>query len=371
MKILRSLAVSIMAVGAFQAPAHADVPVVVSIKPLHSLVSGVMEGVGTPSLIVQGASSPHTYSLTPSQARTLQRAKVIFWAGHELEAFLEKPLSTLGADAKQIELLKSHGLIMHEMREGGSFEEHAHEHEEGHKHADEHKHADGHKHEDEHKHAEGHKHEDKHKHAGGHKHEDEHKHAGEDPDHNKKDKHDHGSHAGHHTDEVDVHVWLDPVNAKAIVHEVAEALSEYDPQNAAIYEKNEQGINAKLDALLAEVQQIVAPVRGKGFIVFHDAYQYFEKRFDIEASGSITINPGVPPSVGRVQDIRNKINNLGAACVFSEPQFEPKIIKTVMEGTPAHSGVLDPLGASLNDGPNLYFELIRNMAKSLRDCLSR
>lgn len=355
MKFLRSLAVSMVAVGAFKAAAHADVQVVVSIKPLHSLVSGVMEDVGTPSLIVQGASSPHTYSLTPSQARTLQHAKVIFWAGHDIESFLEKPLSTLGADANQIELLEAHGLITHEMREGGSFEEHAHEHE----------HADGHKHEVEHKH------EDEHKHADGHKHEDEHKHAGHDHDLDKKNEHGHGSHAAHHADEVDAHFWLDPVNAKAIVHEVAEALSEYDPKNAAIYEKNAHKIRAKLDALIAEVQQTVAPVRGKGFIVFHDAYQYFEKRFDIEASGSITVNPDVPPSVGRIQEIRNKIKKLGAACVFSEPQFEPKIIKTVMEGTSAHTGVLDPLGASLTDGPDLYFELIRNMGKSLRDCLSR
>lgn len=344
MKILRNLAVSLMAVGIFQVPAHADVPVVVSIKPIHSLVSGIMEGVGTPSLIVQGASSPHTYSLTPTQAKTLQRAKLIFLMGHELETFLEKPLSTLGAGAKQIELLEAHGLITHELREGGSFEEHAHEQETKHKHEESHDH--------------------KAKREDG-------THAGHDHDHDKKDTHSHGSDAKRHADEVDVHVWLDPLNAKAIVHEIAEALSEYDPNNASTYEKNEQLMNAKLAALIAEVQATVAPVRGKGFIVFHDAYQYFEKRFDIEASGSITINPGVPPSVGRVRDIRNKIHSMGAACVFSEPQFEPKIIKTVLEGTTAHTGVLDPLGASLSDGPDLYFELIRNMAKSLRDCLSQ
>jgi zinc transport system substrate-binding protein len=330
MKIVRSLAVSLVAFGTIHVSAHADVPVVVSIKPLHSLVSGVMEGVGTPSLIVQGASSPHTYSLTPTQAKSLQRAKLIFWVGHELEAFLEKPISTLGAGAKQIELLEAHGLTMHEMREGGSFEEHAHEHEASHKHTESHDH-----------------------------------------DHGKKDKHGHGSHAKKHADEIDVHLWLDPINAKAIVHEVAEALSEFDPKNAGTYTKNEKLLSDRLDALITEVHEIIAPVRGRGFIVFHDAYQYFEKRFDIEASGSITINPAVPPSIGRVQDIRKKIRSEGAACVFSEPQFEPKIIKTVTEGTSAQTGVLDPLGAGLNDGPDLYFELIRNMAKSLRECLSR
>ena len=332
MKIVRGLAVSLLAVLAMQAQARADVPVVVSIKPIHSLVAGVMEGVGTPTLIVKGAASPHTYSLTPSQARALQNAKVVFWVGHELEAFLEKPLATLGANAKKVELMDAHGLAKLEMREGGGFEAHDHDH------ADAHKHEEGHKHEAEHKHADDHKHEAEHKHE--------------------------------HGDEVDAHVWLDPRNAKAIAHEIAAALSEADPAHAAAYAKNEQKLAAKLDALMHDVEHTLAPVRGKRFIVFHDAYQYFEHRFDIPASGSITVNPAVPPSVGRVKEIRDKIRDLGAVCVFAEPQFEPRIIKTATEGTPAKTGVLDPVGANLPDGPGLYFDLIRNMAHSLKDCLS-
>ena len=333
MKIVRGLAVSLLVFVAPFASAHGDTPVVVSIKPIHSLVAGVMEGVGSPSLIVKGAASPHTFSLTPSQAKNLYNAHLVFWVGHELEAFLEKPLSTLSANAKQVELLEVPGLTKHHFREGGAFEEHAHEEE--------------HEHKNEHKH--------------------EQNTAGKKDEHGA---HDHDSHEKHHDEEVDPHFWLDPENAKIIVHYVAHILSEYDPKNAALYEGNEQRLNAKLDALIGEVQNTLAPIKGKEFIVFHDAYQYFENRFDIVASGSITINPDLPPSVGRIQEIRNKIKKLGAICVFSEPQFEPKIIRTVMEGTSAKTGVLDPLGASMTDGSELYFELIRGMAHSLKDCLS-
>jgi len=333
MKIVRGLAVSLLVFVAPFASAHGDTPVVVSIKPIHSLVAGVMEGVGSPSLIVKGAASPHTFSLTPSQAKNLYNAHLVFWVGHELEAFLEKPLSTLSANAKQVELLEVPGLTKHHFREGGAFEEHAHEEE--------------HEHKNEHKH--------------------EQNTAGKKDEHGA---HDHGSHEKHHDEEVDPHFWLDPENAKIIVHYVAHILSEYDPKNAALYEGNEQRLNAKLVALIGEVQNTLAPIKGKEFIVFHDAYQYFENRFDIVASGSITINPDLPPSVGRIQEIRNKIKKLGAICVFSEPQFEPKIIRTVMEGTSAKTGVLDPLGASMTDGSELYFELIRGMAHSLKDCLS-
>lgn len=333
MKIIRGLAVSLLVFVAPFASAHGDAPVVVSIKPIHSLVAGAMEGVGSPTLIVKGASSPHTFSLTPSQAKNLYNARLVFWVGHELEAFLEKPLSTLSANAKQVELLEVPGLTKHHFREGGAFEEHAHEEE--------------HEHKNEHKH--------------------EQNTAGKKDEHGA---HDHGSHEKHHDEEVDPHFWLDPENAKVIVHYVAHILSEYDPKNAALYEGNEQRLSAKLDALIGEVQNTLAPIKGKEFIVFHDAYQYFENRFDIVASGSITINPDLPPSVGRIQEIRNKIKELGAICVFSEPQFEPKIIRTVMEGTSAKTGVLDPLGASMTDGSELYFELIRGMAHSLKDCLS-
>ncbi len=325
--------------------AHAEVNVVASIKPVHSLVAAVMEGVGTPDLIVEGAGSPHTYALKPSQAQALEKADVVFWVGHELEAFLEKPLETVAANAKSVELIDADGLVKLAFREGGAFEKHSHgDH-------DDDDHAEGEHDHDEH--AEG---------EADHNHEE---HANGDDDHDEHADHDHEHGA------FDAHVWLDPVNAKAMVRTIAETLSQADPDNAAAYAANAKAENDKLDALIGEVTAQLEPVNDKGFIVFHDAYHYFENRFGVTAAGSIIISPEVTPGAERVSEIHAKVKELGAACVFAEPQFEPKLIATVTEGTPARSGVLDPLGSTLDNGPDLYFSVIRNMATSLKTCLAQ
>jgi zinc transport system substrate-binding protein len=322
--------------------ASAEVKVVASIKPVHSLVAAVMEGVGEPGLIIEGAGSPHTYALRPSQAQMLEQADVVFWVGHELEAFLEKPLETVGANAKSIELIDAHDLVKLGFREGGAFEKHDHGDEAGH---------------------------DDHAHSAETEHDHDHDKTAEvDHDHDH-DKAAEAGHDGHDHGEFDAHVWLDPENAKAMVHEIEEALAEADPDNAATYEANAEAVSARLDALIADVSSELEPVRGKGFIVFHDGYQYFENRFGITASGSITVSPEVMPGAERITEIRARVQELGAACVFAEPQFEPKLVSTVIEGTNARSGTLDPLGAELEDGAELYFQLIRNMSTSIKTCL--
>ncbi len=293
---------------ATSAQAVAAPKVVASIAPVHSLVAGVMQGIGEPQLIINGAGSPHTYSLKPSQAAMLEQADVIVWVGHELEAFLEKPLETLAGKAVSVELLDTKGITKLALREGGPFDEHA---------------KDGEKHED----------------------------------------HSHG--------ETDAHAWLDPENARTFVYAITAALSKQDPQNAAAYDANARKMAGELDELTAEVSALLEPAKGKGFIVFHDAYQYFENRFGIFASGSITVSPEVTPGAERISEISAKVKDLGAACVFAEPQFEPKLISVVVEGTSARTGVLDPLGSSIEKGAGHYPGLIRSMAKSLSDCLSQ
>lgn len=313
--------------------AQADTPsVVVSIKPLHALVAGVMQGVGTPSLVIEGGGSPHTYSLRPSNARALQEADLIFWIGLGLEAFLDRPIDSLGEDARVIALMDAHGLQHAAFREGGPFEGHAHD-----------DHGDDDHEKDEH---------------AGHGHDDDH------------EKDEHAGHDDHGGDARDAHIWLDPENAKAMTHEIAEALGEADPANAARYEANAEAVEARIDGLTAELRQTLAPVRERPFIVFHDAYQHFERRFGLNAAGSITVSPEVIPGAERVADIRHKVEDLGATCVFSEPQFTPRLVNVVTEGTAAKSGVLDPLGTGIPDGPDLYFTLMRNMAASMRACLS-
>ena len=338
------------------AAGHADVNVVASIKPIHSLVAAVMQGVGEPGLIVEGAGSPHTYALKPSQARMLEKADLVFWVGHELEAFLEKPLETIGGNVKAIELIDAHDLVKLKFREGGAFEQHDHDDEAGH---DDHAHGAEEPGHDDHPHEDGHDHADEadtnHDHQAGNRDVAD---AGEDHGH----EHAHG--------EFDAHVWFDPVNAKALVHEIEEALIAADPDNAAAYEANADAVAARLDALVADVSADLEAVKGTSFIVFHDGYQYFESRFGVTAAGSITVSPEVMPGAERIAEIRTRLQELGAACVFAEPQFEPKLVATVLEGTQARSGVIDPLGAEIGEGPELYFQLIRNMAISMRTCLS-
>ncbi len=343
MKHLRSvlLASAFMAVLGGAASAAERSGVVVSIKPLHSLVSAVMQGVGEPKLIVQSAGSEHSYSLKPSDAQAIEHAKVIFWAGPSMETFLDKPFDTLGEGAKVVALGEADGLTKLKFREGGPFE------------ADDHS-------------DEGHEHE-KHGDAG-------HDHSAET---GSRDAHGHANEAvekaeeHHHRAEFDLHFWLDPQNGKVLVGDIAKVLSENDPENAAQYEKNAADYAEKLDALTKDIEGELQPVKDKPFIVFHDAYQYFENRFDVKAAGSITVSPEKAPGAGRIKDIHEKIKSLGAVCVFSEPQFEPKLVNTVIDGTEAKTGVLDPLGSELKDGPDLYPQLIRNLADSLKNCLSK
>ncbi|WP_375588744.1 zinc ABC transporter substrate-binding protein [Hoeflea alexandrii] len=349
MNRLKGLLLASTLIASSAVSASAEVKVVASIKPIHSLVAAVMEGVGEPGLIIEGAGSPHTYALKPSQAQMLEQANVVFWIGHELEAFLEKPLETVGANAKSIELIDAHDLLKLGFREGGAFEKHDHADEAGH---------DDHAHEAEATH--DHDHEKTADAAHDHDHDHDH-------DHEKTAE---AGHEGHDHGAFDAHVWLDPVNAKAMVHEIEEALVEADPANAAKYEANAEAVTAKLDTLIAEVSSELEPVKGKGFIVFHDGYQYFENRFGVTASGSITVSPEVMPGAERITEIRARVQELGAACVFAEPQFEPKLVSTVTEGTNAKAGVIDPLGAELEDGAELYFQLIRNMSTSIKTCLT-
>ncbi|MEM7215520.1 MAG: zinc ABC transporter substrate-binding protein [Pseudomonadota bacterium] len=406
-RLLKALLLSTSVIAATTSYASAELKVVTSIKPVHSLVAAVMKGKGTPELIVKGASSPHDFVLKPSQANALQEADLVFWIGHELEKFLEKPVETIASAGVSVELLDSPGLVTFEFREDGAFEAHDHD-----DHASEDKH-DDHDHDD---HASEDKHddhdhddhasEDKHDdhdhddHASEDKHDDHDDHASEDKhddhdhddhasedkhddhdhdDHASEDKHDdhdHDDHAesgheGHDHGGVDPHIWLDPVNAKAMVHAIEKALNKADPENASTYTSNAEALEAALDGLSAEIAAEMKSVSNQPYIVFHDAYQYFEKRFGLTPAGSITVNPEVAPGADRVKRLREKILELETVCVFAEPQFKPAIVKTVIEGTNSRSGVIDPLGTGITDGPELYPQLIRNMSASLKGCLTQ
>jgi len=296
--------------------------VVVSIKPIHSLVTGVMQGVAEPQLLIKGGGSPHGYVLRPSEARALSKADLIVWVGPSLESFLEKPLATLAQEAQKIELMALLEGQLLPVRQGGVWEGHGHE--QGEAMHDEHK--------DEHGHGETEHHED-------------------------------------HDVERNPHLWLSPVLAADVVSEVANLLIELDPRNKVAYETNAAQLRQRLAKLNQDLAEKLAPVADVPYVVFHDAYQYFESGYQLNAVGSITIDPERKPGVKRLLEMREKINSLNARCVFSEPQFEPKLVATIIEGTGARTGELDPIGAELEAGPEQYFQLMNQLVDDLLEGL--
>lgn len=298
--------------------AQADVPrVAVDIAPVHSLVARVMQGAGEPDLIVAPGASPHEYSLRPSDAAALQGAGVVFWVSPALTPWLEDAIGTLASDATAVELLEADGTTELEFRTGALFEAHE-DHDE-----------------DEEDHDEG---------EAGHE-EDDHDHEGHDP-----------------------HAWLSPQNASAWLDVIASELALADPENADLYRANAVDGQTELAALVAEVEGILTPIRGRNFIVFHDAYQYFEDSFDLHAAGAISLSDARDPGPARLTEIRARVAEQGISCVLSEPQFNPALVAMVLDGTEAGTAVLDPLGSDLAPGPELYPQLLRNLATALAGC---
>ena len=314
LSILLAAAALISATPAGAAPG--DLNVVVTIKPIHSLVTRLMEGIGTPTLLIKGAGSPHTFALKPSDVRAINAAGVFVRVSDTLEPFTRAIVKSLPGSVDVVTLAQAPGVRLLDRREGGTFEEHTHGHGQ-----------DG---------AEGGKH-------------------GADDDASAKDG----------------HIWLDPDNAKAIVAYLAEVLSRHAPEQAAKIQANAVKLLADIDALAASIGAETASLKGKPFVVFHDAYQYFERRFDLDAVGSITVSPELQPSAKRLTELRHKIAALGAVCVFAEPWFQPNLVDAVTEGSHARSGTLDPEGSTLNPGAELYFELMRNLASGFKSCLEQ
>ena len=351
--------------------AMADVPsVAVDIAPVHSLVARVMQGVGEPSLIVAPGATPHEYNLRPSEAAALQEADLVFWVSPDLTPWLDDAIETLAGDATVTALLEVDGTMELPFREGALFEAHSHgdeghdDHDHGaHDHDDKH---DDHDHDD-HAHDEDH---DGHGHAehaeeAGHDHDD---HDHEEHDHDHEEHADHG-HEGHDHGDHDPHAWLSPDNGAVWLNAIASQLSAADPDNAGAYFANAAAGREELAALSDEINSILDPVRDRNFIVFHDAYQYFESAFDFPASGAISVSDASDPSPARIAEIQKRVVDQGVTCVLSEPQFDPGIVDAVMDGSRANTGVLDPLGSDLKPGPDLYGKVLRNLATALADCL--
>ena len=299
-----------------------DIKVVTTIKPLYSLISRIMETRGEPQLIIEGTNNPHTFVFKPSHANMIEEADIVFWIGEDLEAFMEKPLNSLAKNAKKIAFMDSDSIEKLKFREENIFDDH-----------DDHDDHDGH--DDEHE---------------GHDDHDDHA----------------GHHDGHNHGEFDAHIWLDPENAKEMVKIIRDELIKIDPDGQRQYSVNAAGATLELDNLINSVEKELS--KDISYIVFHDAYQYFETRFGVKSAGALTLNPDVLPGAKQIADIQDLINDKGIKCIFSEPQYNPKIIETLGNDMNISTGVMDPLGAYIDAGPSMYSELINEIANSIKNC---
>ncbi len=304
------LAISCLATLLLSTSALAAPKVIASIVPVHSIVAAVMGDVATPELLLSGKNSEHTASLSPQQLQDLGKADLVFMIGSGLEHKLAQVSGSEAVGGKSFTALSEvAGIKTLPVRQGGTFE--VHEEHEGEEHDD-------------------------------------------------------------HDEAIlkfDPHVWLDPENAKAMANAIAADLSKVDPGNAKTYEANAAAFVASLDQLAADITAETKPMQGKPFVVFHDAYQYFEKRFGLTAVGSISDVSAAAPSAKRLNEIRSKLEETKAVCVFREPQFDAKYVTVVLEGSKAKPGVLDPIGYDITPGPKAYAELLARLAKDAGDCL--
>ena len=340
--------------------------VVVTIKPLHSLIQGIMGDSGQAVVLVEGSESTHGYRLKPSQAKQLHQADLIFYVDRLIDGYVF-PV----AEGKQGVHTKDFAVRLLESREeahGGHDDEHGHdEHKDEHGH-DEHGH-DGHEDEhghDEHKDEHGH---DEHGHDG---HEDEHGHDEHKDEHGHEDEHGHDEHHDHAHGGTDLHIWLDIDNAKAIVRQATQRLAQQYPDNRAIYEKNSKRLIRRLDELDKEIAARLLPLANESYAIFHDAYQYLEKRYNLRPPSAVLSTGHSPSSARRLHEAREHMEEQGVSCIFKEPQFSDRAIRTVTDGLnqPVRVGVLDPLGGELEAGEALYFQLFRQIADNMQECMA-
>lgn len=355
---MRLPSLSLVALLSCGLPAMAEAPrVATDITPVQSLVARVMQGAGEADVIVRPGMSPHGYAMRPSEARALEQADLVIWMGADLTPWMEHAIETLAGDAAVITLLDNPETHTLPTRTGARFEAHDHDH--GHDH-DDHAH-DEHDHDD-HDH-DGH---DDHDHDHDHDGHDDHAHG--DHDHDGHDDHDHDDHAHDH-DGTDPHAWLDPQNGERWLGLIAAELSVLDPENAALYTANAEEAKAELAALSSDIATQLAPLGDRPFLVFHDAYQYFETRFGLPAAGAVSLSDASDPGPARLAELRALVDEENVVCAFAEPQFNTAILENVFADD-LRIGQLDPLGLDHPMGPGLYPALLRDMADAMTDCLS-
>ncbi|ANI29092.1 zinc ABC transporter substrate-binding protein [Yersinia entomophaga] len=292
----------------------ASAAVVTSIRPLGFIAASIADGVLPTEVLLPDGASPHDYALRLSDVQRLRQAELVIWVGPEMEAFLIKPLTQVPA-SKQIavsQLTQVAALLM----KGDEHDEHEGEHD---------------------------------------THHDDHAANNDEP--------------GHHHGKYNMHVWLSPEIAKLTAIAIHDRLLELMPQNRDKLDANLRRFEDQLAQSDKKIANMLKPVQGKGYFVFHDAYGYFEKHFGLAPLGHFTVNPEIQPGAQRLLQIRTQLVEQKAVCVFAEPQFRPAVINAVAKGTQVRSGTLDPLGSGIALGKDSYTEFLSQLSDQYESCL--
>ena len=288
----------------------ANAAVVASLKPLGFIASAIADGVTDTQVLLPDGASEHDYSLRPSDVKRLQGADLVVWIGPEMEAFMEKSVKNI-PNAKQVTIAQLND-VKPLLMKGADDDD------------DDHGHND----------------------AGS----------------EKSDEH-------HHHGDYNMHLWLSPEIARASAVAIHEKLVELMPQSRAKLDANLKDFEAQLASTETQVGNELAPLKGKGYFVFHDAYGYFEKQFGLTPLGHFTVNPEIQPGAQRLHEIRTQLVEQKATCVFAEPQFRPAVVESVARGTSVRMGTLDPLGTNIKLGKTSYSEFLSQLANQYASCL--
>ncbi|SFN26222.1 zinc transport system substrate-binding protein [Candidatus Pantoea varia] len=293
----------------FTLPAQANV--VASLKPVGFIAAAIADGVTPVDVLLPDGASEHDYSLRPSDAKRLKNADLVVWVGPEMEAFMAKSAAELPAQ-KNLAMVNIDG-VKPLLISGG---------------------------------------------------EDEDEHAAE-----KSEDQDAEAHHHHHG-EFNMHLWLSPEIARKTAVAIHGKLLELMPQDKAKLDANLQQFEVALADTDKRVSAQLAPVRNKGYFVFHDAYTYFEKHYGLSPTGHFTVNPEIQPGAQRLHQIRTQLVEQKAVCVFAEPQFRPAVIDAVSRGTQVRKGTLDPLGTDISLAKDSYVKFLSQLSSQYESCLN-
>ncbi|WP_407657830.1 MULTISPECIES: zinc ABC transporter substrate-binding protein ZnuA [Limnobaculum] len=293
---------------------NASAAVLTSTKPLGFIAAAITEGVTPVEVLLPDGASPHDYALRPSDVQKIRSADLVVWIGPDMEAFLTKPLQQVN-EKKQIPLA-SLDSVKPLLIKGGEDDDHDEGHHEQH----------------------------------------------------TDNAHNHDEHDHHHGD-YNMHIWMSPEIAKQSAIAIHHKLLELMPQNKDKLDANLTQFEKQLELTKENIANIMQPLRGKGYFVFHDAYNYFEKTFGLTQLGHFTINPEIQPGAQRLHNIRTQLVEHKAVCVFAEPQFQPAVINAVAQGTNVRIGTLDPLGSKVTLGKDSYVQFLTQLSQQFTSCL--